>query len=215
MEQNKPSVTAIIDRMKTVLGIQLDKELSEVLGVSRGFVSVLKNRGTIPYDECVTVALDKNISLDWLILGRGEKEAGVVMPVAPIAPHLAELQFFDAATFTEALEDQGWYVPRKWLELEGLTAGDVIAVRVAGDAMAPMLSEDQVVLVNLEQRSADGVYLVRIGEAAYFRRIQHMADGSLRLSCDNPGYAAEVVPAADRDRLQVIGYCHAVMRAVR
>lgn len=203
--------------MKTVLGVQLDKELSEVLGGSRGFVSVIKNRGTIPYDECVKIALDKNISLDWLILGRGQKEAGVVMPVAAIAPHLVEVPFFDAANFGESLEGLGWYVPRAWLEHQGLAPGQVAAVRVVGDSMGNTLPEGQVVLVDLEQRSADGVYLVRFDGAApaHLRRIQHMADGSLRLSCDNPAYAAEVVPAAQLGQLQIIGHCHSVVRAVR
>jgi SOS-response transcriptional repressor LexA len=217
MEQNKPSVTAIIDRMKTVLGIQLDKELAEVLGGSRGFVSVIKNRGTIPYDECVTIAVDRNISLDWLILGRGVKEAGVVMPVAAIAPHLVEVPFHDAAAFGELLEGQGWYVGRAWMDQQGLAPGETIAVRVAGDSMGATLPEDQVALVDRRQRSGDGVYLVRFGDAApvHFRRIQHMADGSVRLSCDNPAYAAEVVPAAQLGRLHLIGYCHSVVRAVR
>jgi SOS-response transcriptional repressor LexA len=203
--------------MKTVLGVQLDKELSEVLGGSRGFVSVIKNRGTIPYDECVAIAVDRNISLDWLILGRGEKDAGAVVAVPTIASHLAEVPFFDAANFGEVLEDQAWYVARVWLEQQGLAPGDTVAVRVSGDAMGATLPEGQVALVNLEQRSADGVYLVRFGGAtpAHFRRIQHMADGSLRLSCDNPAYAAEVVPAAELGQLQIIGYCHSAVRAVR
>jgi len=201
--------------MKTVLGIQLDKELSEVLGGSRGFISVLKNRGSIPYDECVIFALDRNISLDWLILGRGTKEAGGAAP-APIPAHMVEVPLLDAMDWPKAFEEQSWYVPRQWLDQERLEAGDVIAVRVVGDAMADTLPEGHVVLVNCAQQSADGLYLVRFDDThAYFRRIQHMVDGSLRMSCDSPGYVAEVVPAADRDRLQIIGYCHSVVRAVR
>lgn len=217
MEQNKPSVTDIINRMKTVLGIQLDKELSEALGGSRGFISVLKNRGTIPYDECVNIALDRNISLDWLILGRGPKEAGGKAPVAAIPAHLVELPFLDVEDVDIRRDQENWYVSRDWLGLQGLAADGTVAVRVVGDAMENTLPEGQVVLVDLEQKSADGVYLVRFGGAgaAHFRRVQHMADGSLRLSCDNPAYAADIVPAADRDRLQIIGGCHSVVRFVR
>lgn len=203
--------------MKTVLGIQLDKELSGALGGSRGMISVMKNRGTIPYDECVAIAVERNISLDWLILGRGEKEAGVVMPVTSIAPHLVELPFLDVQDVDTRRDQENWYVTRQWLALQGLAADGAIAVRVVGDAMENTLPEGQVVLVDLEQKSADGVYLVRFGGAgaAHFRRVQHMSDGSLRLSCDNPAYAADIVLAADRDRLQIIGCCHSVVRVVR
>lgn len=215
MEQNKAFVTAIIDRMKTVLGVQLDKEVSELLGKSRGFVSVLTNRGTVPYAECVTLAIEKNISLDWLILGRGVKDIEGA-PVVPIqAPYLAELPFFDAASWGDALEGQSWYVPRYWLELQGMPPGDTIAVRVVGDVMEPTLSDGQVVLVNVEQRAVDGVYLVRFGDSVHFRRVQHMADGSVRLTCDNLAYASETVQAADRGLLQLIGYCHSLVKAVR
>ena len=203
--------------MKTVLGVTLDKELSEVLGLSRGFVSVIKNRSTIPYDECIALAVDRGISLDWLILGRGVKEAGGASPVAPIPAHLVELPFLDVQDVDTRRDQENWYVTRQWLALQGLAADAAIAVRVVGDAMENTLPEGQVVLVNLEQKSADGVYLVRFGGAgaAHFRRVQHMADGSLRLSCDNPAYAADIVPAADRDRLQIIGCCHSVVRVVR
>jgi hypothetical protein len=216
MEQNKPSVTDIIDRMKTVLGITMDKELSEALGGSRGFISVIKNRGSIPYEECITLALDRGISLDWLLLGRGTKEAGGAVPVAPIPAHLVELPFMDLED-VELRNQENWYVGRDWLGLQGLAADATVAVRVVGDAMENTLPEGQVVLVDLEQQSADGVYLVRFGGAgaAYFRRVQHMADGSLRLSCDNPAYADDIVPAADRGQLNIIGCCHSVVRVVR
>lgn len=217
MEQNKAFVTDIIDRMKTVLGVQQDKQVSEALGGSRGLVSVMKNRGTIPFAECVTMAIEKGINLDWLILGRGE--SGLVGDVAVAAqfPHLVELPFFDAGApvWGETIAAASWRLPEQWLELQRLSAGQVMVVRVAGDAMAPMLGEDEVVLVNLEQRAIDGVYLVRFGAGVHFRRIQHMADGSLRLSCDNPAYATDVVPAADRDRLQIIGHCHSLVRSVQ
>jgi len=219
MEQNKAFVTDIIDRMKTVLGVQQDKQVSEALGGSRSFVSVIKNRGTPPYAECVALAAERGVSLDWLILGRGESGLVGDVAAAPASefPHLVELPFFDAGApvWGETIAADSWRLPAQWLELQRLSAGQVMVVRVAGDAMAPMLAEDEVVLVNCEQRAIDGVYLVRFGAGVHFRRIQHMADGSLRLSCDNPAYAADVVPAADRDRLQIIGHCHSLVRSVQ
>lgn len=218
MEQNKAFVTDIIDRMKTVLGVQQDKQVSEALGGSRGFVSVIKNRGTIPFAECLSLAVDRGVNLDWLILGRGESGLQGDAAVASVqSSHLVELPFFDAGApvWGETIAERSWRVPAQWLELQRMGDGQAIVVRVAGDAMAPLLAEDEIVLVNLEQRAIDGVYLVRFAAGVHFRRIQHMADGSLRLSCDNPAYAADVVPAVDRDRLQIIGHCHSLVRSVQ
>lgn len=163
------------------------------------------------------MAVERGISLDWLILGRGESGIGGEAAAVIQSPHLVELPFFDAgaAVWGETIAEQSWRVPAQWLELQRMGTGDAIVVRVAGDAMAPLLAEDEIVLVNCEQRAIDGVYLVRFGAGVHFRRIQHMADGSLRLSCDNPAYAADVVPATDRDRLQIIGHCHSLVRSVQ
>lgn len=217
MDENKASVTAITDRMKTVLGTQSDKEVARMLGRSPEFISVRKNRGTTPYAECVVLAVEKNISLDWLILGRGEMTlpGGEVAAAVELPAFIAEVPTYNAENFGDALESQAWYLPRPWLEEQGLAADYTIAVRVVGDAMETTLPDGHVVLVDLRPRSVDGVYLVRIGAGAYPRRIQHLVDGSVRLSCDNPAYAVEIVPAADRGRLNIIGYCHSLVQPVR
>ena len=187
------------------------------MGRSPEFLSVRKSRGTIPYPEVVAFAMTENISLDWLILGRGEKSVPGDAPVAELElpPHVAEIPVYSAEDFEDELEGQSWYMPQLWLEEQGLLPGSTIVVRVAGDAMESTMPAGQLVLVNLRPRTLDGVYLMRIGAGAYPRRIQHLVDGSVRLSCDNPAYAVEIVPAAERDRLKIIGYCHSLLRPVR
>lgn len=218
MDENKASLTAITDRMKLVLGVQTDKEVSVELGRSPEFVSVRKNRGTIPFAECVMLAMTQNISLDWLILGRGEKDLPTSTPVTAyeVPEFLALIKVFDAGDVDdEPDEKKVWYLPRDWLASEGLDPEFSIAVRVVGDSMEPTISEGHTVLVSLKHRDKDGVYLLRFGDGVYLRRMQHMIDGSVRLSCDNPAYAAEVVPAADRHQLSIIGYCHSQLLPVR
>lgn len=217
MDENKVSFIAITDRMKTVLGVQSEKEISKRMGRSPEFLSVRKSRGTVPYPEVVAFAISENVSLDWLILGRGEKDlpGAEPAPVLELPAFIAEIRVYDAENFGEALQDQAWYLPRQWLEDHGLSAGNTMAVRVVGDSMESTMPDGQMVLVDLEPRTVDGVYLVRIGAGAYPRRIQHLVDGSVRLSCDNPAYAVEIVPATERDRLNIIGYCHSLVRPVR
>lgn len=217
MDENKVSFIAITDRMKTVLGVQSEKEISKRMGRSPEFLSVRKSRGTIPYPEVVAFAISENISLDWLILGRGEKDVSgaAPAPVLELPATIVEVRVYDAENFGESLQDQAWYLPRPWLEDQGLSADNTMAVRVVGDSMESTMPDGQLVLVDLQPRTVDGVYLVRIGAGVYPRRIQHMVDGSVRLSCDNPAYAAEIVPATERDRLNIIGYCHSLVRPVR
>lgn len=216
MDENKALVIAIIDRMKTVLGVRMDKEVSEKLDSSRSQVSVWKTRGVIPFAECMQLAVSHNISLDWLILGRGQPHVTEPVFDEHHGSNLSEIRYWPSQSAGGGIDGQSWFVPVEWLEREGLVPGDLVAVRVAGDVMAPTLPEGQVVLVNLHDESqVDGVYLVEYSSGAQFRRVQHLLDGSLRLSCDNPAYAPEIVAPADQERIKIRGYCHALVAPVR
>lgn len=217
MDENKALVIAIIDRMKTVLGVRMDKEVSEKLDSSRSQVSVWKTRGVIPFAECMQLAVRYNVSLDWLILGRGQPHITEPVFDEHHGSNLSELLYWDkpGAMTEHNVDGQSWFIPVEWLEREGLKAGDLIAVRCDSDVMAPTFSNGQTVLVNMQSdKAADGVYLVQFGGRSHFRRIQHLSDGSLRVSCDNPAYAPEVVPAADRDQIKIQGYCYALVAPV-
>lgn len=212
MEQNKALVIGIVDRMKTVLDVRTDKDVAEALGASRSSPSVWKTRGAIPFNECIQLAVNKHISLDWLILGRGDMHAAEPVLGVETGKNLSEIPYCIDLNGWEMVEGQSWYLPAEWIESKGLKPGDLIAVQVQGDAMAPTLPSGQVVLVNRNGMYADeGMCVVEFGSHRRFRRVQHLADGSIRLSCDNPAYVSEIIPVADRDGLKIIGSCFSVL----
>lgn len=214
MEQNKALVIAIVDRMKTVLNVQTDKELSEKLEGSRGQISVWKTRGTLPFAECLDLAVKYSVSLDWLILGRGAKD--VTEPVFDESgAHLSEMNWREQQTFKDSVPGTSWFIPGEWFEQQGLGAGGLMAVRASSDVMSPFIGRGDVALIDLTHPGGDGVAFMEFSGGYHFRRIQHLADGSLRLSCDNPAYATEVVAPADRGHVRIIGYCYMVMQRVR
>jgi hypothetical protein len=217
MEHNKAFVQAIIDRMKTVLGKESDRELIEALGGSKTMLSAWRNRGTIPFQQCIEIARDQNISLDWLVMGRGQKElASGDAAARPQDGLYVEVEHFDAAAMnTTAGQLPSWTLPRSWLEQQGLDAAYTMIVRAAGDTMGPTIVDGQLVIVDRRVKDIDGVYLLDTGASTRFRRLQRMMDGSVRLLCDNPAYAAETVPAADVHELEPVGYCHSVIKLLR
>lgn len=214
MEHNKAFVQAIIDRMKTVLGVLRDKEVADHFEGSRSNVSAWKSRGSIPFAECLAIAEKYNVSLDWLILGRGSMEPGSA-PAEQfprlVRPGYTDVPAYDAASYEEIAPAMWWSLPSHWIEQEGLAVDRTIVVRAAGDAMAGTIEEGQMCVVDCRPRDSDGVYLVRLGGAVRFKRLQHMIDGSVRLSNDNPCYAVDIVPPDQKDQLEVIGYCHATV----
>ena len=224
MDHNKAFVQSIVDRMKTVLGFSKDKELAEYLGGSRSTTAAWKLRGTIPINECIELAVKHGVSLDWLILGGGpgpSTQTAELIAQEGVSVELdqslyVDVPLFDMATFSdEGGPTVSWKLPRAWIEAEGLSIDDTIIVRAVGDPMAETIVDGQMVLVDRRPRDSDGVFLVRIGGAMRFKRLQRMVDGSLRLSTDNPAYAVEVVPPDSEMKPDIIGYVHATVLRVR
>ncbi|MCD9124010.1 helix-turn-helix domain-containing protein [Cupriavidus sp. UGS-1] len=215
MDQNQALVRDIVDRMKSVIGVSKDVDLADHLGGSRSSLSVWRKRGSIPVDECIKLALEKNISLDWLMLGRGQRDHEE--PAADEGNDLfVELPLFDMATgSTDPLQQAWWTMPRSWLQQEGVPVEDAAILRVAGDAHAGGIEDGQMVLIDRRQRPHDGVFLVVFGGALRIRRVQHMVDGSLRLTADNDAYTADVVRDESPTSFEIIGHCYAAFRRVR
>lgn len=62
----------VLDRLQQAMGLASDGELARALGVKRSTVGSWRNRNSVPYDICVDLAQERNWSLDWLLIGRGQ-----------------------------------------------------------------------------------------------------------------------------------------------
>ncbi|HGN1707883.1 TPA: helix-turn-helix domain-containing protein [Providencia rettgeri] len=70
---SKKEIEIIIDRLKSVFNVTTDSALCRALDVSPQTLSSWKLRDSIPYAICVDISIRQNVSLDWLLLGRGER----------------------------------------------------------------------------------------------------------------------------------------------
>lgn len=61
----------VLSRLKQVFSVSSDVALCEALSVSPQTLSSWKSRNKIPYANCVEISNQKDISLDWLLTGRG------------------------------------------------------------------------------------------------------------------------------------------------
>ena len=86
-------------RLKRRLGADSDAGLAERLDVTASTVANWRRRGSIPYAVCVQVAMEKGMSLDWLILGEERPE------LDPDAAGLAAARLESALWLLEAEDD--------------------------------------------------------------------------------------------------------------
>lgn len=71
-----PDVTSVLERLAQTLGTRTGNQLAEALGVSPQTISSWKSRESVPYAQCVAVAGEWGVSLDWLLTGQGPMHRG-------------------------------------------------------------------------------------------------------------------------------------------
>lgn len=207
-----------IDRAKDALSINSDYELANFLGVTHGSVGGYRRRGgELPLAQCVKVVNKTGVSLDWLILGKGNFSTP-----APVSDGLSEKQYISVPLYdTPASAGHGSFFDTEniiqhvpfdtaWLKREGLHPKNLVCLPIKGDSMSPGLIDGDIVLIDRARRHGDGVFVLRIGDALRIKRVQWLANGSLRISSDNPLYQPEILNPAELDDTQfaLIGACH-------
>lgn len=209
IDQTKSLVEAIIYRMKKTIGVKTDVDLADYFGGTRSGPAVWKIRGRIPVAECIRLAEEKGVSLDWLIMGRGEPDISDerIGAAAVIAQEVCDLPCFHMETYPNPQKPPMWFsVPKDWMRESGLSEENTFVVRAYGDGMAPTICDGEPVVINRNRRELDGVFLVRFGNQLRFKRMQHLVDGTVLLKNDNEQYRDEVVK--DESSYEVIGFAH-------
>ena len=65
-----------VERAKFALGVDSDAELSRALGISTSAVVGYHKRDSVPLEQCIKIANQTGVDLNWLILGRGTAPDG-------------------------------------------------------------------------------------------------------------------------------------------
>ena len=204
----------MLERAKLALSASSDKDFAHKLGINASTVVGYKQRGVVPLEQCIKIAEHTGVSLDWLILGKGESDkntaAGkatlsvVLVPLYDVPVSAGHGSFFDAENVIQQIPFDA-----EWLEREDLIAGQLACLPIEGDSMSPGLKTSDIVLVDLTHQRGDGVFVLRLNGALRIKRLQWLADGRLRISSDNPIYETEYVdPNTPPDDFAIIGFCH-------
>jgi len=68
------NVAEIFDRILITCKIKNLKELSIHFGYKENWASSTRTRKTIPWDICLKIAIEYNLSIDYLVFGKGSNE---------------------------------------------------------------------------------------------------------------------------------------------
>lgn len=225
---SKKRAGEVIDRIKAVLNLRSDREMARHFGYGTTSITSKRQRGSVPYEECVQLAETQGIDLNWLVLGKGVSPLegrgtppglmtlnGTQLP--PDREYAAiDLYDIDAAAGNGRLLEHEQiestvYFERALLEERGLCADTLIGARVSGDSMNDTLKDGDRVLIDRTQIKPDGVFLFRMDDELRIKRLQRAAGGALRILSDNTRYSAELVRPEELDKIEIIGRCEVVI----
>lgn len=208
-----------LSRLEQLTNTENINELSAFLNVPVKTIKRWIDYRNIPYKYLRIIANKLDTSIDWILFGRQtepkykykeettsylEKDNSSI-PLYDTPASAGHGSFFDSENIIQ-------HVPfdTAWLKREGLTSKDLVCLPIKGDSMTPSLIDGDIVLINRARKHGDGVFVLRIGDALRIKRVQWLANGSLRISSDNPLYQPEILNPAELDDTQfaIIGACH-------
>ncbi|MGM0506388.1 MAG: LexA family transcriptional regulator [Bacteroidota bacterium] len=198
----------ILDRLRDVYALGSDAELARFLEVNPSTVATWRAKQTMKYDRIFERAEDLN--LHWLLTGEGTllPETGGKgitdrHPVHPPSatssiPYLEPGQietFADDKTSASTQEPDASSVaitlPESYVREELNSDPDQLFLfRAPGDGMDPTLRYRDFLLVNRSRRTpvSGRIFLIRLKQSLFCKRIQELPDGRLQLLSDNPNY---------------------------
>ena len=212
-----------VERAKKALGVKTDSALAAELGVAQSAIGGYNRRNTVPLEQCIKIAERTGVSLDWLILGKGEMQGGTGGAAEFDDADAVWVPLYDVEVSAgSGIEVYGERIiqrvpfAKSWLHSEGLYARHLACLPVHGDSMEPTLQHGDIVLVNHEKTRGDGVFVIRMGNALRVKRLQWLANGDLRISSDNAIYEPEQVNPDDLgEQFAILGACHTRISRVR
>lgn len=156
-----------------------------------------------------------NVSLEWLMTGRGAKSRKSSDWQIDGEPYLP-VPMYDirAAAGAGALVEDGEPTAHQVFRegfLRGLTRASMdqlSVIQVSGDSMWETLHDGDAVLVDrsVTKIARDGIYILMFDGELLVKRCQRdLSDGAVLIMSDNPRYQTVKVPAKRAEQLRVIG----------
>jgi len=161
--------------------------------------------------RCVDIAKAAGVNIGWLASGEGAMHADQAIAIGGEEFDLVPLSNVEVSaghgrSAGEESHKSHMAFRRDWLRRKGLQAGQLTCVYARGDSMEPLVCNDNLLLVDLTRTSvAEGIYVLRVQDNLFVKRLQQQMDGSVRVISENPAYESQVVPKVALDELHVIG----------
>ncbi|WP_350447807.1 S24 family peptidase [Pseudomonas solani] len=198
------------ERLKGVMGNIGARAFARSCGLSEGAIRSYLSGDTFPtLDRLAQIAQAAGVDPLWLAFGK----APATTPDDEDEGVYAYVPLYDAwcsgghgAWNEQAKVLTRLAFTRYSLRKKGLTPSDLACLRVDGDSMSGLMEDGDTVMIDLSRATleAEGVYVIRLDNRLYAKRLQRQLDGVLIIS-HNKDYQQITVPQARLAELEIVG----------
>lgn len=208
----------LLDYIKQKKRFRYDKDLAEALGVDPTFMSHSIRLNRPPWARIESTFPDstqefrnhfynlrqeaKNVQEEQKVVGSRSSDYREV-PVYNVRVSAGHGEFQGIEVIKQQLQMPKLFLPEN---------GKIGFVKVEGDSMFPTVNHGDHVAVEFDTGyTSDGLYLIRVDDAVFVKRLQREF-GQIRIISDNQMYREQVVQQDDGQQFQLIGRVALIMR---
>lgn len=205
------------ERLKQAIGVDKPYAFAKKCGVSESLLRKYLSGASVPsVEKAWAMAKTAEVSLDWLAGGEGEMHSRHQSnkTVSVNEDVYAYVPLYDArCSAGHGAWNEGAKVLTQLaftaysLRKQGLSPDRLSAIRVDGDSMSGLLEDGDTVMIDhgRNQLEAEAVYVIRLDDHLYAKRLQRLFDGSVRIISENKAYGDVMVSKAQLNDLEIIG----------
>jgi len=202
------------ERLKEVMGATGGRAFARKCGLSEGAIRSYLSGDTYPtLDRLEQIAAAVGVSAVWLAFGEAAQSQEVALEAVDDEQY-AMVPLYDArCSAGHGAWNEGCTVlthlafTRYSLRKKGLDPARLSAIRVDGDSMEGLLSDGDTVMIDHGRNALEGeaVYVIRLDDHLYAKRLQRQFDGSVEIISQNKEYRPMLVPKDRLGELEIVG----------
>lgn len=207
----------IVDFVRKALGLRSEAKIAAALNLTPAGFSQKKVRGTLDVVELRQLLIENSIDVtefDEMLLPNPKKAAETIA-VSKTPNAYRKIPEYNVRVSAGHGEYQGiehvkqeLQIPKQWLP----DNGKVGLVKVEGDSMWPTIAHGDFVGVEFSSGyTSDGLYLIRVEDSAFVKRLQKEFN-LIRIISDNPQYREMTVSPDDGSDFGLIGRVALIVR---
>ena len=207
------SFSDIVEDIKNIISPDFDgkkvfdKDVADILGISRMNFATLKKRNRIPFGELLDFCAKKSISINWLLYGQSPESLIEATNKYYRVKYFADVSASAGGGSDGFCEEESVLeIPQEFVAYLGGESElkNIEALKVTGDSMEPTFSYDDTVFINRMKNDIHrgGVFVLQSEGGLFIKRVVPRLDGRVDIISDNDIYPTQTVP---KEEIAVVG----------